>query len=379
LNLCTGSTIVLSSSSGNGNQWYKDGVAITGATDATYSAATAGSYTVKITVGTCNSMFSTPVVVNTSDNPAPPTITAGGPLSFCNGGSVLLSSSSASGYQWSKDGTAIPNATTSTYSATDAGSYTVTAKNASSCQAVSDAVVVSLTNSTPPPVIASVGPGPGCNTGETVLISSADLGNQWLKDGVAIPGAVQKTYSTNVGGNYSVALDYGSTCFSESQVVPVVGTTSINLKASITTNNGVLYSDSAKGNQWYLNDTLIPGATDNSYIPQISGKYTLRITNSSGCSSTFSDPYFAKIENFSDPNVLIFPNPVIDYIFVVNYAIHPVTARVFDIQGRQILIFKNLTGTSKLNLTILTGGPYVIQVIDEVTGSRTKTLILKYQ
>src|SRR5450432_1984943 len=87
----------------------------------------------------------------------------------------------------------------------------------------------------------------------------------------------------------------------------------------------------------------------------------------------------AKIENFSDPNVLIFPNPVIDYIFVVNYAIHPVTARVFDIQGRQILIFKNLTGTSKLNLTILTGGPYVIQVIDEVTGSRTKTLILKYQ
>jgi len=379
LNVCTGASVVLSSSSANGNQWYKDAVIIDGATNQTYSASIAGSYTVKINVGTCNSLFSSPVVVNTSDNPTAPTITAGGPLSFCTGGSVLLTSSTASGYQWFKNGTAIPGANDASYSVTDAGSYTVNTKNASTCQATSDAVVVTLTNSTPPPTIAVVGPGPGCGAGQTVLISSSDLGNQWLKDGVTIPGAVQKTYFTSDGGNYSVALDYGSACFSESQVVTVVGNSAADiLKAIITSNNGLLYSDSAKGNQWYLNDTLIAGATDSTWIPQVSGKYTLRITNSNGCMSTFSDPYFAKIENFSSPNVSIFPNPVTDYVFIVNLDIHPVTARIFDIQGRQIMIVRGLTGTSKINLTKLSGGPYVIQVIDEVTNDRTMNLILKY-
>jgi hypothetical protein len=378
LNVCNGENIILSSSSVSGNQWYRGGIIINGATNQTYSVSVVGSYTVKITIGTCSTSFSSPVIV-TSDKPVAPVITAGGPLTFCTGGSVLLTSSVATGYQWYKDGLALPSATGSTYTATIAGSYTVSAKNNGSCQATSAAVVVAITTSATPPIIAAVGPGPGCVAGETVLISSADLGNQWLKNGVAIPGAVQKTYSTSIGGNYSVALDYSGACFSESLVVAVTGNaTSANLKAIIASNNGFLYSDSAKGNQWYLNDTLIEGARDQAFIPQVSGKYTLRITNSNGCTSTFSDPYFAKVENFSSPNVLVFPNPVSNYLFVVNLDIHPVTVRVFDIQGRQIMIVSGLTGTNKINLAKYSSGSYVIQVTDEVTGDKIRNLILKY-
>ena len=44
--ICAGSDVTLTSSASSGNQWYKDGVLITGATSTTYSAATIGSYTV---------------------------------------------------------------------------------------------------------------------------------------------------------------------------------------------------------------------------------------------------------------------------------------------------------------------------------------------
>ena len=376
--ICSGSSLVLTSSSASGNQWYLNDTLLQGATGQFYSASAPGSYTVKITVGTCNSSFSSPVVVNSSEAPATPTVTASGPTAFCQGGTVLLSASVAAGYQWYQNGAPIPGATTSSYLASEAGTYTVKTSNASACQATSAALVVTLASSGPAPLIAVIGPAPGCNAGQTVLISSSDLGNQWLKDGVPIAGAVQKTYFTDQGGNYSVALGYGSTCVSESQVVSVVGNTNGDLKALIIVINGELYSDSATGNQWYLNDTLIPGATDRTFTPLASGKYTLRITNAAGCMSTFSDPYFAKLENFSSPNVLVFPNPVTDYLTVVNMDLHPVTARIFDIIGRQILVATGLTGTSRINMTKLSGGTYVIQIIDQVNNHHIRQLILKY-
>ena len=54
-------------------------------------------------------------------------ISAGGPTSFCPGGSVLLTANQPSGvtYQWKKNGVDIVNATTQNYSANQTGSYQV--------------------------------------------------------------------------------------------------------------------------------------------------------------------------------------------------------------------------------------------------------------
>jgi hypothetical protein len=46
--------LILTSSSTSGNQWYKDGALIAGATARTYNVTAAGSYTVKVTSGTCS-------------------------------------------------------------------------------------------------------------------------------------------------------------------------------------------------------------------------------------------------------------------------------------------------------------------------------------
>lgn len=55
----------LTSSATTGNQWYLNGTAITGATNATYAAATAGIYKVQVKADNCLSAFSsdTPLIV----------------------------------------------------------------------------------------------------------------------------------------------------------------------------------------------------------------------------------------------------------------------------------------------------------------------------
>ncbi|CAN5730107.1 hypothetical protein BH10BAC2_BH10BAC2_15910 [soil metagenome] len=82
---------------------------------------------------------------NTTVNiPATPAITAGGATAFCSGGSVTLTSSSATSYQWYKDGSIIAGATLISYSATASGSYTVRTFNASGCDATSLGTTVTV-------------------------------------------------------------------------------------------------------------------------------------------------------------------------------------------------------------------------------------------
>lgn len=63
---CAGSNVVLASTIAG--PWYRDGIIITGATGLSYTATTAGSYTVFVTVGGCSGE-STPVTVTV--NPLP--------------------------------------------------------------------------------------------------------------------------------------------------------------------------------------------------------------------------------------------------------------------------------------------------------------------
>jgi len=80
-------------------------------------------------------------------------------------------------------------------------------------------------------------------------------------------------------------------------------------KPTITENNGTLYSSAASGNQWYLNNGIINGATNNSYKPSQSGLYTVSASN---CGSTPSNPYnfvFSGLNELQQEGINIYPNP----------------------------------------------------------------------
>src|SRR4029077_7550639 len=89
---------------------------IGGATGTSYVATAAGGYTVTVTDGNGCSATSGATTVTVFPLPPTPTITPGGPTTFCQGGSVTLTSSSGSGNQWNLNGLPIRAAPATTRS-----------------------------------------------------------------------------------------------------------------------------------------------------------------------------------------------------------------------------------------------------------------------
>src|SRR5205814_10016095 len=129
-------------------------------------------------VNNCNSAPSAATTVTVNPFPATPTITPGGPTTFCAGGSVTLTSSSASGNQWSLNGNPIGGATANTYNATASGSYTVVVTSLDRSSAASAATVVTVNPLTATPTITPGGPTTFCGGGSVTLTSSSASGHQ---------------------------------------------------------------------------------------------------------------------------------------------------------------------------------------------------------
>ncbi|WP_343635382.1 T9SS type A sorting domain-containing protein [Fluviicola sp.] len=101
----------------------------------TYTHPAAGTYDVMlVTIGgffnSCVDNTTHTITVNPA--PAVPTVTPGGPTAFCPGGSVVLTSSAATGNTWSN------GATTQSITVSTAGTYTVTA-TATGCTSAASA------------------------------------------------------------------------------------------------------------------------------------------------------------------------------------------------------------------------------------------------
>ncbi|MEN9393833.1 MAG: hypothetical protein RL362_54, partial [Bacteroidota bacterium] len=96
---CNPNGVLLTGPVGTGNtyQWKKNGAAISGATSGTYLATTAGNYQVTVTNGQCIST-STNTTVTTAGSTVVSTISPSGTQSICDGGSVVLTASTGSGY-----------------------------------------------------------------------------------------------------------------------------------------------------------------------------------------------------------------------------------------------------------------------------------------
>ena len=143
---CTGDSVTLTTNTGTYSyQWYKNNIAIAGATTTTYKAKTTGDYFVVITNATGCNVASAIKHVNVVASPSA-TITAQGPTTFCNGDSVKLQANTGTGftYQWLKNNLNISSATASSYFAKTAGSYKVRVANSTGCSKSSQAISVSV-------------------------------------------------------------------------------------------------------------------------------------------------------------------------------------------------------------------------------------------
>ncbi|HEY8689643.1 MAG TPA: T9SS type A sorting domain-containing protein [Chitinophagaceae bacterium] len=375
---CQGGSVVLSTTSTATLQWFKDGTAISGATTQNYTATQSGSYTVRAGDGTCTATSSA-IVVTVTAVAATPIITASGATTFCQGGSVVLSTTSTATLQWLKDGIAISGATTQNYTATQSGSYTVRAGDGT-CTAPSSAIVVTVTADAATPIITASGATTFCQGGSVVLSSSSSSGNQWYKDGTIINGATNQTYTANQSGSYTVTTTVNNCSSSPSSSITVVVNT-IPAKPVITVNGNTLTSSYATDNQWYLNGTIIAGAVNQQYVALVSGQYTVQALQN-GCASATSDIFDLVSLQTPDPytlsDVLIYPNPVRDKLTINNKANRKLSIKFINMQGVVVLYAGNLfTTLGIIDMKKLSQGAYVIEVTDIVTSQFINKIIIK--
>jgi hypothetical protein len=217
---CTGGSVTLNANTGTGltYQWKLNGANIAAATTSSYVVGSAGNYTCVVT-NSCGNASSNSILVTVNSLPAA-TITAGGPTTFCAGGSVTLNANSGTGltYQWKLNGGNIAGATATSYPAAAAGNYSCEVTN--TCGGtISNVISVSLLSAPAAPgTISGMASGICGNTASyTIAVVAGATSYNWtVPSGVTINSG-QGTAALNVaypipfpGGSLSVYA--GNTC-----------------------------------------------------------------------------------------------------------------------------------------------------------------------
>ena len=293
--------LVTNNAAGLTYNWYRNDTLIAGATDSFYFASLSGSYKARVSSGPlCNNITDTPTVVTITTSTLPPaTITAQGPVTFCDGDSVTLKANTATGYlyQWRLNGVAIAGATDSVYKAKLTGAYTVRITAVNGCPRISAATTVTV-NALPTATIT--GTASFCAGTSTNLMANSGTGltYQWKIGGVNVAtGGTSATYVASVAGSYTVLVTNANGCMKLSAAtvvtlnpLPVITITSAPANASVCMGaTATLTGNTVAGRtyQWLLNNAPITGATSISYGATTAGSYRLKaIITATGCTDT---------------------------------------------------------------------------------------------
>ena len=208
-------------------QWFKNNVAISGATSATYTVssavlADAGTYKVSArnTVsGTVVSTDSNAVAVTVIEVLVPPTFTTQPVAATVNLTQSFTLSALATGtptptYQWYKDNVAITGATSTSYTVSSAvsangGEYKVVATNTlngASSSVDSNIVTVTVVRTLAAPVFTAQPSSVTIDLNQSFTLSGLATGTptptyQWYKDDVIITGATSTSYNVSAAAS----------------------------------------------------------------------------------------------------------------------------------------------------------------------------------
>lgn len=229
---------------------------------------------------------------------------------LCSGGSLTLSISnetptvpgssplnySGIKYKWYKDDVVIAGQSSSSLVVNATGKYyaDIDYGQCSDVNFSSNRVNVTSSSSGSAVTISSSLGNPFCSNGTgTVLTATSGNSYVWKKDGNIITGVTTRSYTTNESGNYTVEVDFGG-C----KATGSINLSSNGFNASIdideetdiaegqTINVSVTTDATSPTFEWYLNDNLIAGATSETYLIAVRGKYKVKISQASGCIAT---------------------------------------------------------------------------------------------
>ena len=147
----------------------------------------------------------------------------------------------------------------------------------------------------------------------------------------------------------------------------------------ITQVNDTLYATGTGNFQWYLDGSMIPGATGSFYIPLVNGNYSVTLTDSNGCAamSVVLPVTNVGINEPGNLSFAIFPNPSSGLFEVMlenpMRAIHFI--RVFDPSGKMVLEATQDETQFLLNLSGFDSGIYFMEIRNAIGSLAVEKLI----
>lgn len=277
--ICAGVTVNLQASGGTAYQWSSGGPA-----SATYQVAPASTKTYTVTVTNsygCTQSASVTITVL----PLPQTwVSAAGSTTLCTGQTVNLNTANGTGYiyQWYRNGSAIANSNSNTYTASLAGVYHVV-NMLDGCKDTSGTVSVTVN---PLPVTTVSNDTTICSGDTVTLTASGGTSYSWNT------GFVGQNYtvSTTSTRTYVVNISDVNTC----TVARSVTVTTIPLpNASVSLSGPSVFcadrtltmtasSGTGYAYEWRKDNIGISGAASNVYVASQSGSYMVKVT-ANGC------------------------------------------------------------------------------------------------
>jgi gliding motility-associated-like protein len=313
--ICDGVPRLLTSSHQNTNyvyQWFKDNVAISGATAPTYNALQEGIYKLRITFGGCvfesNTLFLELIELEADWNVNTIEVIIPGEQLQVNSITNAVSPT----YQWRKDNVIIPSATTANYTVTQPGTYQLTITETQGCTFSEQLTVVVQYPIGFTVAIQNSGDYQACNAttstlslssivaqtssgNSTVSLPNSNFSYQWLLNNSPIAGATGTSYTINnatQNGSYKLRVTVSTFAPIESNAISIaiqIQTPVISAIGSLCGTNTVQLNSSVTSSvftyKWYRNNLLITGAVQPSYTTNQAGNYHLVISYGS-CSVT---------------------------------------------------------------------------------------------
>ena len=229
----------------------------------------------------------------------------------------VVATGSALTFQWKKNGTDIPGATSSSYttpptsSADNGAVFLVSVSN--SAGSVSSNARLTVSDTAMAPAITSQPADQSAITGQTATFSVTATGTsisyQWQKNGTNITGATSSSYTTpaasmaDSGARYSVSVSNSLGSITSNNATLTV--TAAVVAPAITTQPAaqavadgqaatfsVTATGTSPGYQWKKNGTDIPGATSSTYtidatvIGDSGAVFSVAVSNSAGSATS---------------------------------------------------------------------------------------------
>jgi len=368
--ICAGGSETLSGPTGmTSHQWYFGGNAISGATSASLTATTAGTYSLSVVDGNGCSATSPLYTITTAANPFATIVNSGSAL-LCSGASTTLTAPTGmNGYTWSTGDT------TQSIVVSSAGSYTVTVVNAGGCSATSAATVIS-TSQIVAPAISVSGPLAFCAGGSVTLgLPMGYSAYGWNS------GAISTQLVATQGGDYYATVTNSDGCTASSDTVSVVVfATPLTPSISYTANDTLMTSSEVTGNQWYFNGNMMPGETGQTLRPLNLGNYSVRVVDTNGCEGDMSAMQFYNSIGFEEAlanQIRLFPNPTSGAVTLELGAVKVASVRIYDARGRLLESVSSCPSNCRLELGSFEDGMYQLVVHTEEGITITKPVVLQ--